>query len=582
MPIQVPIIQRNNVPEQQSVGRMSTQTIDVGPAQAMQTKAVNNFAETIGKVVDQEQEITADTKSTEAATKFTIWYNENLRGKDGVAYKKGDPVEAYKTFDDNAKKQYDALLEESSTYSERTRQAIASKLNKTYNGLYESRVTLEGKQNADYRTTVANDGVYLSQNRVVDATAHLDINDKNAKVPIDSALNEIVDLRYNEAKGNGRLKEILDPNGEIDPNTKQVKIIKVESDNSYKAQVAKDVSDALVLAVNNLTAAGDVGGAEFIMKEYGNRIIGKQKDNVTKEVEKASDVQAAQQMVRKLVNLSPKEAQAKIDEMTDDGARELTSKHYDSEMRRRKNLVDRASATNFDAAIKVILNKRFQDVTEMQDDPEIKRLLPYITNARQQMALEHAVTQPKDSDQDVKRAALQDLIDGKFEGMPVAKFSEMMGGLNKSDRTMFETEYRKANVKTDAKEKAEIKWMGVALERELQNIKYIKKPFGFYSEKDKIKLNEAQSELVIALDKMPVGVSYKDKQEWIKKFATEKIKEGGNAPDLPSNGGTTKLKYKDMTFQQKVEASAEFKKVNGRIPDLKTGELEKFVNEGSK
>lgn len=548
MAVQVPVVKRNAPMETPSVGRVDIKPPNVTEAQSIQSKAINEFAKDAVDLVAKEEIATADVKSTEAATKYRTWYETNLRGKNGLSYLKGDPAEAYAKFDEDARKEYDRIINESAGYSQLTKDAIVSKLNTAHNRMYESRVTLEGKQNADYRTRVTNDAVVLSQNDVVDAAATLDVKDPNTLIPIERSLNEIRNLRYKEGRENGLVRETVDPNV-IDPNTKSPKVLKIESDPSFKAQVAKDVSDALVMSIENLTAAGDVAGAEFLMNKYADQIIGNKKPKVEKFINTAAKDNQAKAIVKSLINLPEDQAIKKLDDIQDDDVREKASKRYDSEKTRRNRLIKSASTANYNAAANIILNRDkkglpFQDEVQMMDDPEIKRLWINITDAKQKMALQHMVNQPKDSNQDVKNDAFSMLFEGKFQGMPPEQFNEAVAGLNKSDRTMFESEYRKINTQTGGEQNQQLKWMGSQLEKELQTIKYIKKDqYGKYAPNDRIKLNEASSELIIAMDKFPPNASFKEKQEWIKQFAVQKIKEKGETPPPPEpkfKGDTSK------------------------------------------
>ena len=457
MAVQVPVVKRNAPMETPSVGRVDIKPPNVTEAQSIQSKAINEFAKDAVDLVAKEEIATADVKSTEAATKYRTWYETNLRGKNGLSYLKGDPAEAYAKFDEDARKEYDRIINESAGYSQLTKDAIVSKLNEAHNRMYESRVTLEGKQNADYRTRVTNDAVVLSQNDVVDAAATLDVKDPNTLIPIERSLNEIRNLRYKEGRENGLVRETVDPNV-IDPNTKSPKVLKIESDPSFKAQVAKDVSDALVMSIENLTAAGDVAGAEFLMNKYADQIIGTKKPKVEKFINTAAKDNQAKAIVKSLINLPEDQAIKKLDDIQDDDVREKASKRYDSEKTRRNRLIKSASTANYNAAANIILNRDkkglpFQDEVQMMDDPEIKRLWINITDAKQKMALQHMVNQPKDSNPEAYRDALDAIGNDKLKGMPPEELMLMQAGLNKSDRSMVQAAWIKDNDPSAAAER---------------------------------------------------------------------------------------------------------------------------------
>lgn len=606
MGIQIPTIQRNAPQEVQSVGRVDAKVVDAMPAYEMQAKAATHLAESTEKYVNNEIKNTAEIKSQEAANELQTWYETKLHGKDGLAYQKGDPTEGYKALDEEAKKKIDEIKTRSGDYSEMARNAIDSKLNHTYQKVYNSRITLEGKQNADYTTRVTNDSIDLSKKDAIDATANLDISDEHAFVPVDRVINQIKDLRYKEGLKNGTVKETTDPN-QIDPYTKQPKVIKVDLDPSVREKMQKDVSDALTLSIDNLQAAGDVEGAQAMLEKYKDELRGPQLNKLEKTVTKAGKDQEAKNVLNNIMSLPEDKARAQIDKIEDYDVREQASRRYDSEMRRRDNTARRQEKTNYSAALKQVISRQtsgnaFQDDVELLDDPVVKRVWDKM-NPKQQQALIHTVNQPKDSDQDAKNQAFEKLFNGDFKGMAPEDFAETVGGLNKEDRKMFENQYRKFNVQTPGQEMQEVKYMGSQLTKELQNIGYVKKDqYGKYTNKDQIKINEANSKLIEALDKFPPTASFKEKQDYIKKFAAEAIKGGGAIPEVPKFNGSSKSRdvspkqinapaavvktpgatVPDDHMKTLKESQDDFKKKFGRWPDLHTSELQDFIKKGGK
>lgn len=350
-----------------------------------------------------------------------------------------------------------------------------------------------------------------------------------------------------------------------------------------------------------------------MLQKYSAELNGLQRNKMEKIVTKAVKDSEAKNVVNNIMNLPSDQAQAAIDKIKDYDVRENAMRRYDSEMRRRENITKRASKTNYSAAANIIIDRSkngqpFLDEVQMMDDPRIKRMWNNITDPRQKLALQHMVNQPKDSDQDVKNEAFNKLFSGEFRGMAPEDFAELTAGLNKEDRKMFESQYRRFNVQTPGQETQEVKWMGTQLQKQLQSIGYVKKDsFGKYSNKDQIKLNNAQAELIDALDKFPPNASYKEKQDYIKQFAVQKIKEGGSAPEVPKFQGTPKP-MRDVTpkvsttnksvqasvsnvggvstnqpdLQNKIRAMQQFKAQYGRWPDLKTNELQDYIKKGGK
>lgn len=602
-PVQVPVIKRNSPQPTASVGRVDVPLADASQAASIQGKAAGSLVNEVAETIQKEIEYTADTKSTEIATKYQKWYDNKLRGEGGLAYKEGDPVEHYKKFDEEAEKEYNTLLEQTEGYSHETKRAVVEKLSRARERLEDSRTSLEGKQNADYTARVTRDAVDLAKTDAIDATANLDIFDKNATNKLDDVLNNIRDLRHKEGLKNGTVREeIPDPN-DIDPVTNKPRV-KSHFEPSVKAKIEKDVSDALILTMDNLVASGDAEGAEFIMKQYKSELRGHQLNKIEKVIQKASKENEANKLLNQIIRMPEEQARAKIDAIKDYDVREQASKRYDSELRRRDNSRKRIEKNNYEAVMKTIIDHQtsgnpFQDDVQLLDDKDVKLVWGNL-NSKQQIAAMHAVNQPKDSDQTAKGEAFEALFSGKLTGMKWSEFNEVLSGLNKEDRRMFEQQYKKANTQTPGQEIANIKLMGTALTKHLMDVDFVvKNQYGRFTNDDQKKINAAYSEMIMAMDDFPPNAPMKDRETWIKQFVADRVKDGkfekiAKAPPTKFIGSTkaAPAKTPDVTnvpgasqstdTQKLIAAQREFIRIKGRKPDLKNGELLEFMKKGNK
>lgn len=608
MPIQIPTLERFNPQSEGSVGRLDYKPVDVSKGQEIQTQAADKLAGTVEHYVQKEQEYVADTTANAAAVKYHQYLENALEGPNGAKRQKGDPAPVYQKFDEDARGKYTEILDSYKDASDLTKAHITAKLNDTSAKFYDRKTTAFGNQSNIYETEVTKDSIKITKDEMLDATAHLDVNDPNTLIPLETKLAKAQDLSIKSGLKQGTVKPILDPSGEIDPITKQVKVIGYNLDPSVKMQIAKDKSEGLTGAIENLIASGDVEGAKFLTEKYKQDLDRVNRPKIEEKTLKAAIEQEGIDEFDKVRNLPSATAMQRLNQIDDPKVREKAMAELDTYQRRMENSTKRSSRETYSAVGRYILEKQkngnaFVDVNEMENDPVVKRLLgtDNIKDPKQLEALRHMVTQPKESDPDAKNEAYRVMFNGGLKGMAPEEFNQLISGLNKEDRNKIESKWQRFNTQTSSEENRMTKNMGSQLTKELQTLGYVKKnEFGKYNNKDQIKLNLANDELINAMDDMPPGLTQKEQNLWVQKFAADKVKgevfkppefevskkflgKPENAKNTPKPDVSETPGVVDKTdLATKTKASQEFKKKYGVWPDLQTQELQNFMKTGNK
>lgn len=587
MPVQLPTLDRFSPQGQTSVGREDFKPIDVSQGQAMQTHAAEKLAGTVEHYIKTEQQYTADTTANAAAVEYHQYLESALEGPNGAKRQQGDPAPVYKKFDEDARGKYQAILDKYKDASELTKQEIQAKLNNTDAKFYDRKTTAFGSQSATYETGVTNDSVKITKNDMIDATAHLDVTDPHTLVPLENKLNELYDLRIKSGLKQGTVSQDKDGNYILNP--------------SVKMQLAKDRSEGIASSIENLIASGDVEGAKFLTDKYEKDLDRAVRPKIEEKTLKAQIEQDGIDAFDKVRNLPSATAMAKLNQIEDPKVREKAMAELDTYQRRMENSAKRSSKDSYSAVGRAIMERQrsgdaFVDVNEMEKDPTIKRLLDGVKDPKQLEALRRMVTSPKESDPDAKNEAYRAMFNGELKGMAPEDFNLLISGLNKEDRSKIETKWRSFNTQSPSEESRMTKNMGSQLIKELQTLGYVKKnEFGKYNNKDQIKLNQANDELINALDDMPPGLSQKDQSAWVQKFAADKVKGEVFKPPTPSaprkflepankkaepDTSTVPGAVNTNDVEAKKKAMQAFNKANGRWPDLNTQELQNFIKNG--
>lgn len=608
MAVQVPQpLNRAATPQEPSVGRIESQPIDVMSGYNVQNQAAEKLAGGVAETFQRAELAVADTTASAAANKLHQTHETLLNGPDGFKSQKGDPGPAYEKYQKSIAEARQGIVDEYSDASDLTKKAIQAKLNEVDRTFYDRGVTAFGDKRISYSKGVDDSNVYFQKSNMVDATAHLDVHDPNTTAPLDTAMDNIRNTRLKGGLKNGTVKEVLDPQGTIDPLTNRVKVVGYNLDPIVHMQIAKDISDGLYKTIDNLNASGDVEGARFLAQKYADQIDPVNKTKIEKETHKAGQDVQALNIVNGISNLSSADAIKKLDAISDPEIQKKAYAEYHTRLAQQKAIVADSSKLNYDTLATYVSGKQnsdqpFIDLNHMKNDPVYKRMIKNVTDEKQLKAIEHIVTQPEESNTQVKSEMYKALADTGLANLPYTSFLQNTAGLNKKDRDMFEGYWRKANAKTPAEELTMIKYMNTQLAKEARGSGLIgEKSFDQYSKRDQNKLNAYSDELNSYMEsgKIPKNLSFPDQTKLVREFITSKVKDQAfTPPEFKSynfNGSTVKPPPKEpdtagvggvppnkVDLQSLQKASLDFKKATGRWPKQGTTELMDFIKNGNK
>lgn len=605
-PIQIPDINRNAPQGEASVGRVDFKPIDTSAGENLQTKAALGLGESVAKYVQTEEKNAADTAGNAAAVKYHQDVEQRFEGDGGVKYVKGDPTAAYQAFTAKNKEAYDRLLNENPDLPTTTRATIQQKLDGVNAKFYDRINTARGKQADDFAITTTNASVGIEKQGMMDATANIDPDKPETMQGLESSIMRIQDLRIKQGLKNGTAVEIKDDAGNV---------VGYKKDPQLNIQIAKDLSDGIYGAINNLTASGDVKGAEAVTEKYKQWLDPVNRAKVEKETIKASQDQDAQDAFMSVKGQPTDKALATLNAIQDPVVQEKAMRLLDSNQRMVKNLEDRSSKSNYNAVLQYANKKQkegqgFQDFTTASDDPWIKKLMgdgerTGVTDPKQVEAIKHLFDQPKDSNSDKFIEAYGLIQSGELKGMSPEDFNIHLAGLSKTDRSLMTRQWVKYNDPSQAKSIQATKFMSSQIADQMLNAGIVKHDqYGKYSDKDKKKLIEANSKFLQISDKLNLeSMTPKDQNDFAQKFVADTIKQGVAVPiPQPKFNGSTKTRDVTPAAQadpQKalintpgasaaidtkslIAAQDAFRKQFGRWPDLKTQELQDFMKKGSK
>lgn len=518
MAVQVPGLNRFQETAPPSVGRLEVRAPDLQQAIAPQQKAFGNLVEKGADAFLDVIKQKADTEGLKSANEMQTYLNRSLTD---AKQSQDDPTHVYQQLDESEEKKFAEIRDRYKDATSETQAAVQDQLLKSRQRFNDNKVSAYSVQNDKYQTTIANDGVKLRQYKMMDDTAHLDVSNPETTIPLDSTLAEIYDLRMKSAVKRGAAKEIRNEKGDV---------IGFDANPSVKVQIAKDRSEGLYDAINNLTASGDVEGAKFLQDKYKAYLLPDQKIKVEEKTKKAEIEIEAEREFLKVKDLPYDQAFDKLDNnKKNPEIRKKSLANLDTYRRQNQNREDFSSKKNYKYVGNLILERQnggdpFVDVNQMLKDPAVKRTWDNIRDPKQKIALQHMIEQPKDSDPNQVSTAFTKLFNGEFRGMSPDDFNVVISGMSKSDRNKFTNDYKKFNAQTPVQELNQVKTMGTALEKDLDRLDYIKKnpETGRYSDKHRDMLIEAQQELTDTMEKIG-QLTPQEQLKYVKQFAANKV-----------------------------------------------------------
>ena len=554
MPVQVPRLERFAPQGEQSVGRLEVNLPDPSRAQAIQTQAAEGLVKTVANEYQQYENQKADTESNVAQ----VEYHNRLSGElENVKRLEGNPTPLYEKFDEDSEKTYLEILNKYKDASQTTKTAVQEKLDNVRGKFSDRRLSAYSNQSEKYDEGVFISTLAIHKDDIIDATTYVDPNDPKSTIGLDVQLSKLSDDIIRNGEKRGLVTQDDKGNYSYAP--------------SIKMRLAKEKGENLTAAIENLLYTGKpkaIEAAKFLSEKYSADIDSVNNGKIRKTILKESADQEALQAYDNVRGLPFSQAMKKLDGIKDLGVRTKAEGYLSSYRDKQERTKGESSKVSFNAIGRIILEKKFSSLVDFENDPRVKRMMPGVTEVKHIQALHQMIVQPKESRSESKAEAYNALFEGKLQGMQPDEFAELQTGLSKKDAGVLEGEWRRANTETGAERNKIVRNMGTELAKQLSILNYIKKnDFGKYDKKNQDKLTDANNELMSNIDQLPANLSYKEQNEWIKKFAAAKVKgEVFRPPEFPpkfEGSPTTTVPAPTASLQNVMTDDQVFRKKQG-------------------
>jgi len=514
MAVQVPRLNRFEPQQTQSVGRAEVSLPNIPAIVQPQMNAVMNIAEQQTAYFQKQEDNAIDTAAKAAANEYNIYLNNELSKARTF---KGDPTKVYAQFDEMRETKFNEILNKNPDISSRGKAFIEQKLSQVSSDYQMKRDTAHAGQYYDYDLNVTRASSKLKSEDIANLAGFIDVNKPETFGPIDSLIRGVSATWNTHGEKFGSVTR--DENGQW-----------LASD-PIKLEIGKDVSDGLVNAINVLNNSGRPELADAMFAKYNDYIDDYKKDTLKKNILDQSQTIKALNVLPKLVGKDDKQVEAilskefKDDPVGKSKAWSELSKRTNERENIQNNIAGKAYKSSFNiVSAKMGSSSPYRSEYEMMTDPTIKPELDKMTPS-QLKSLKQLVVAPKDSNPINRNKAFTSFYNGEFKGMEQATFNEMLVGLNKQDRNRLEKLYQKYNSPlTTPEEIRQMNDLGSNLTKQLQAVGYVSKQqnFNSYSNREQIKITQAQNELMTELGNLPSNMSIADRNKYLQNFAARK------------------------------------------------------------
>lgn len=298
MPIEIPTVKRlDNTPDA-GAPRIDVRTPNGAQDLAQTDTALDTVASQAIKYRNQVADQAADTISTDASNKLeqrwkTEMYGDPENGKIGLKYQQGNPTDLYKQFD-TTMQGHMTELSSNDQWDPETQNLVNRRLGKKAEELRMQTLTEYGAQQNHYDDTITKDGVKLNQDALPDATTYIHPGDDSTLAPFQNRLANIRNLNISKALRYGSAQ--LDPNGDTPYTAPDGTVKAVTLGPAAKLQIAKDTSDGVYDAVDNLIKSGALDKAQVLKDKYGDIIEPLKRNKMEEEFKKQNINQQAFQI----------------------------------------------------------------------------------------------------------------------------------------------------------------------------------------------------------------------------------------------------------------------------------------------
>lgn len=602
--VQIPQLKRLSTPEPQTGQRMNANALvpDLNAGMDVRQKGAEKVANSTIDYLDKVEMDAADTEATKRSIEYESMFKEGMYGKDGIKYKEGDPTEYHRAFEDKMVEQFNRLAGDESL-SGRTRDLVVKRMTEKANTLEMHRLQEYGAQQYKYQDDVKTAAVNLEKSNLSYATTFINTEDPDSFSAFDASIARIRDLHLRNGMKTGSV--VPDENGKsmfIGDDGKAVRVnVGVATDYAIKKDLSEGVSDAL----ENLINSDQIEAADQLRAKYAEYIEPVKRKGLTDKFAAAKIKAVAVRAADETNGMSPELIDKKLSNLTPE-QRDKAYEIIDDRQRRKENMKERQSKTNYNMLATHVQDQMKKDpyvgISELEADPVYKNTIGRITDAKQRQAISDMVVRRKVSDPEAKYKIQDLMFSGKITETSPQDFALLTSRLNPNDAKKYDTQFEHANTETGAEEIRKYRLAGDELKSQLLMDGTIKKnDYGKLDPEDEIIYLEHRDAMATALDaRSGQPMSPKEMRDFVKDFNVGKMKEkafgGGGMQKKP-------LKFEGKQFSlegtkpQEAPAKAPadntkpikgktryewvdvFQKKFNRMPDLKTDELQKFINE---
>lgn len=485
MPVQIPRLQPIAPQAPASAGLIEARVPDLTRGSKLVSDAALGVASQLVNYADRVETQTAKTETEKANQSYSKWYSEQLNGTPaqdgqpavaGIRFQQGDPTEAYAKLEEDAEEKRTELL---SGFSGRTERMMKAGLDRKAVALANTSSAMYGAQYSNYRTKTTNDSTALEQQEAVTNMIHVKPGDALTLQPFMDNLVNIQKLRVEHSLEFGLAETV-----ETKPSAKEGGFtftddegeeVHVKLSNIAKEDMLKDVSIATSGAIKNLIATDQVDKAQFMLKNFGNRIEPVEKAKLTSAFEVANTKMKALQIVDKMAGKSLDQKKATINKIPNLKVKQKTIELNNSRELHLTSMEKRSSTKSFNAAALMMQkNLRSSDANtsfaQFEENNTFNEFLVNVTDAKQRKTLREMVESPKGSSNEKVVSDLYERWRNSpvgFNGVPFPEFQLMMVGLNQRDKNHFTKMWERdhGGAETESKQRSRVRFLHKELTR---------------------------------------------------------------------------------------------------------------------
>lgn len=515
------------------------------PDQGVNILANTHALATLGNEAIDTYRATEDAKidqlSTKAEYDYTVWTNQEL-GK--LKAMEGDPTDAYAEFDKRAKEKYDSILNERPGLSDRVRESVNARLDKTVRNMNIGVLKQRGQQQVTYDHNVFEAGLKLKKDALPVVAGYIRKGDDSSFFMHDQGIDDITTAIAKQGLKTGTVKKLTDEDSTEVPThvyrDDDGSIVKVKMTDIAKQQVAKERSEAIKNSINVMISGGQVEEARMMQERYKKYLdpIGAAKIN--DKFKTADRKIEAYRFIDKLEGKGGEASLEEIDKIEDPELRSEVLKIKDAADSKREHLRDRQDRSNHDYLAQHVFqvmnsDNPYHGVADLEADPKYKAVWDNMSAKSKESVLQ-MISEPKTSNPK-SQTKVNELLTGNteesIEGMSYEKFQrDYLTGLSGPDRNKAVRQFEKLRDPSASEQRSSYKRADELVKKYLlQSEKIVKNDFGRISGDDEMVLLKAQDKMTTYLSDLKTLPNEEQLNKLAKELAASEVEERTFRPE---------------------------------------------------